>query len=94
MLLNSADVFFTMLALEKGAVEFNPVMGEVLKLGSFHFLFYKLIIANVLIVFIGLVGRRYPTGRIGLSIAVCAYTLLTCYHLLNLSLVYLTGSKF
>ena len=92
MVFQSADAFFTILALNKGATEFNFVMNELLKFGFVYFLFYKLIVTNLLILFIGLVGRRYETGRIGLSIAVLAYTILTCYHLLTLSLAYLTAS--
>ena len=92
MLFNSADTFFTVLALEKGATEFNVLMAFILELSMLHFLFVKLIIVNIMILFVGLIGRRYPLGRMGLSIAVSAYALLTCYHLVNLSLLYLTGN--
>jgi hypothetical protein len=92
MLFQSADAFFTVVALSNGAIESNLAMNELLKWGFSYFLFYKLIAANLMILFIGFVGRRYLVGRIGLSFVVSVYALLTCYHLVTLGTVFLIGS--
>jgi len=92
MLLNSADAFFTSLAIDYGVAEANPVMAAILKLGITWFLFNKLIIVNLLILFVGLIGKDYRIGRMGMVLVSCVYTLLTMYHLVNLSHLYMTGN--
>ena len=84
MLLNSADAFFTSLALDFGVAEANPIMAATLKLGMTWFLFNKLIIVNLLILFLGSIGKDYHVGRRGLVFVACIYTVLTLYHMINL----------
>jgi hypothetical protein len=91
ILLNSADTFFTTVALGHGVEEFNPFVAAVLNLGLIWFVFNKLILINLMILFVGLVGRDYRVGRIGMVIAAWTYTLLTIYHMVNLSLLFMTG---
>jgi hypothetical protein len=92
VLFNSVDVLFTIVALKGGATEVNIVMEQVLALGVPQFLFVKLVVVNLMILFVGSIGRRYVVGRMGLSIVVVVYALLTCYHLVNLGLPCMTGS--
>lgn len=92
VLLNSADAVFTSLAIDLGVAEANPVMAAILKLGMTWFLFNKLIVVNLMIMFLGLVGRDYSIGRIGMVMVTCIYSLLSIYHLANLSHLLLTGN--
>ena len=92
MLLNSADTFFTSLALDYGASELNPIMAATLQVGMSCFLFSKLIVANLLILFVGLVGRKYSIGRNGMMFLCFVYSLLCVYHLLNLSHLAMIGT--
>jgi len=91
MLFNSVDAYCTLVALDNGAEEMNAIMAHALAKGILYFLFIKLLVVNVLILFVGVIGQHYRVGRIGLNIAVWAYALLTCYHLLNLSLTFGTS---
>lgn len=91
MLLNSADAFFTSLALDFGVAEANPIMAATLKVGMTCFLFNKLIVVNLLILFLGLIGKNYYVGRKGIVFVACVYTLLTIYHMVNLSQLLMTG---
>ena len=91
MLFNSVDTFCTLVAIDNGATEFNIIMAAVLAYGVLYFLFVKLIAVNMLILFVGLVGQRYWVGRMGLSVVVWIYALLTCYHFINLSRPFLTA---
>lgn len=90
LLLNSADAFFTSLAIDLGVAEANPIMASVLKLGMTWFLFYKLVIVDMLILFVGLIGRNYIIGRMGMGLMACTYSLLIIYHIV--SLLFLIGS--
>ena len=91
VLLNSADAFLTSFALDIGATEFNPIVAQVLGHGMTAFLFFKLVMVNSMIVFAGFFGYSYPVGRIGLKVASWVYSLLTLWHVVNLSQLFVTG---
>ena len=91
ILLNSADTVFTSLALDMGLKELNPLMATILEYGMTWFLFSKLIIVNSMILFVGLIGRNYYIGRMGMVLVSCAYSALIFYHVANLSHLLLIG---
>ena len=92
ILLNSADTLFTSLALTQGVSEFNPIMAAVLNVGMGWFIFNKLVLINVLILFLGYSGRAFRIGQLGILVTTCTYTILAIYHLINLSLLTLTSN--
>ena len=91
VLLNAADTFFTSWALNLGAPEGNPIVASVIGSGMTWFLFYKLILVNSMIVFAGYFSQYYSIGRIGLRVSACAYSILIFYHMVSLSLLFMTG---
>lgn len=91
VLLNSADTFLTSLALDLGATEFNPIVAVVLNEGMTWFLFYKLILTNLMIVFVGFFSQKHHISEVGLRIGACVYSILTLWHLGNLVLMFTTG---
>lgn len=88
---NSADAFFTYLAIAQGCTELNPVMAFVLKGGMVWFLFTKLIVTNSMILFVGIVGTNYKVGKIGVVLVTWLYGLLSLYHLVNLAPLFMRG---
>jgi hypothetical protein len=91
VLLNCADAVFTSLAIDLGVDEANPVMATVLKFGMTWFLFNKIIIINLMVLFVGLIGRKYPIGRMGMALIASVYTILTIYHMGNLCHLFMIG---
>ena len=79
-LLNLADTFFTIVHLQGGGVEFNPVAEQMLLAGRASFVVTKgLVIGLALLVLT--IHKNYPVARLGLKVAAAAYTLLVVYHL-------------
>ncbi len=79
-LLNLFDTFFTIVHLQHGGVEFNPVAEQMLLSGRASFVISKgLVIGLALLVLT--IHKNYPIARVGLKIAAAAYTLLVAYHL-------------
>jgi hypothetical protein len=91
VLLNCADAVFTSLAIDLGVDEANPVMATVLKFGMTWFLFNKIIIINLMVLFVGLIGRNYRVGRLGIALIAYVYTFLTIYHMGNLCHLFMIG---
>jgi hypothetical protein len=79
-LMNVADSFFTLVHLQQGGVEANPVAEALLLTGRAPFVLLKSgLIALALLVLC--VHKNFQLARIGLWIAAGAYTLLFLYHL-------------
>lgn len=90
---NTADALFTVFALGGGAIEMNPIVGLVLNMGLPWFLFYKLVIVNLLVVFVAL-QRKYSLSGMGLKLVAWAYFLITLWHVTNLQAAWMTDSEF
>ena len=79
-LMNIGDSFFTLVHLQAGGVEVNPLAAALLKPGRFGFVFSKaLLIAGALLVLA--LHKNFQLARLGLWLATTAYTLLVGYHL-------------
>lgn len=79
-LLNAADSFFTIVHLQNGGSEANPIAGVLLLTGRVHFVWLKSgIISMALLVLC--VHKNFGLARIGLWTAAGAYTMLLAYHI-------------
>lgn len=79
-LMNVADSFFTLIHLQNGGSEVNPVAGALLATGLPWFVLLKSgLIAVALLVLC--LHKNFHLARIGLWVAATAYTLLLLYHL-------------
>jgi len=95
VLLNSADAWFTVYALNGGASEINPLVDLVLSSGFVWFLFFKLVVVNLLIVMVALYGKKYPlVCRVGLTLVAWVYSLIVLWHVTNLGVSLKTDNGF
>ncbi|MCK6446340.1 MAG: DUF5658 family protein [Planctomycetes bacterium] len=79
-LMNAADSFFTLVHIQAGGIELNPVAGAMLGFGRFGFVVAKgALITLPLIVLCQ--HKNFSIARAGLWLASGAYTLLLAYHL-------------
>jgi hypothetical protein len=79
-LMNVADSFFTLIHLQHGASEVNPIAGVLLLFGRSSFVFWKSsLIALALLVLC--VHKNFHVARYGLWAATLCYTLLLAYHI-------------
>jgi hypothetical protein len=79
-LMNVGDSYFTLVHLQSGGVELNPVAAALLGTGRMGFVFVKsFLIALALCVLA--IHKNFYLARIGLWIAAGSYTLLFAYHL-------------
>lgn len=79
-LLNAADSFFTIIHLQNGGTEANPIANYLLMTGRIHFVWLKSgIISLALIVLC--VHKNFGLARIGLWTSAGAYTMLLAYHI-------------
>ena len=79
-LMNTGDSFFTLVHLQNGGVEVNPVAGMLLETGRTGFVVLKsTVIAAALCVLC--IHKNFHLARVGLWAAAGGYTLLTIYHL-------------
>jgi hypothetical protein len=81
VLMNVADSFFTLVHLQNGGVEANPMAKILLETGREAFVFWKSGLIGLALVVLT-VHKNFPLARIGLWVSAGAYTLLLCYHLL------------
>lgn len=80
-LMNVGDSFFTLVHLQNGGSEVNPVAGMLLNTGRTGFVVLKSsVIALSLCVLC--IHKNFYLARVGLWTAALAYTLLCVYHLL------------
>lgn len=79
-LMNSCDSFFTLLHIQAGGVEMNPVAGMLLGYGREGFVVLKGALITLPLVIL-CQHKNFALARLGLFIASTAYTLLLGYHL-------------
>jgi hypothetical protein len=80
-LMNVGDSFFTLVHLQAGGVELNPVAKLLLTTGRWNFVFVKSILIGLALVVLA-VHKNFHLARIGLWTAAGTYTCLVAYHLL------------
>ena len=78
--LNLIDLFCTLWALRRGAVELNPLMRSVTVM-----VVYKLVVVGLLTAWLS--RRREWIARLGLRVCTAVYAVLACYHLVCLILI-------
>jgi hypothetical protein len=79
--MNVGDSFFTLVHLQAGGVELNPVAKVLLETGRWNFVFVKSVLIGLALVVLS-VHKNFPLARIGLWTAAATYTGLVGYHLL------------
>lgn len=79
-LMNIGDSFFTLVHLQAGGVEVNPVAAEMLKTGRFGFVFIKAVMIGAALMVLTL-HKNFQLARVGLWLSTAAYTALVIYHL-------------
>jgi hypothetical protein len=80
-LMNAGDCFFTLVHLQAGGTEVNPIAAMLLGTGRFGFVVWKsLLIGLALLVLVQ--HKNFTLARFGLWTACGGYTLLFLYHLL------------
>lgn len=88
MLLSCADAFFTLLLLDRGAIEVNPVMAYAIDQGTLTFTISKLLLTGIGILMLVFLSRsrlfnRVRTGLF-LTLFFSAYACLVCYQVVLL----------
>ncbi|MBI5434497.1 MAG: hypothetical protein HZA52_16805 [Planctomycetes bacterium] len=78
--MNSADSFFTLVHLQNGGIELNPVAGAMLGLGRLGFVTMKGTLITIPLLVL-CQHKNFAIARAGLWLASGAYTLLLAYHL-------------
>jgi hypothetical protein len=78
--MNSADSFFTLVHIQNGGVELNPVAGSMLSLGRIGFVVTKGVLITIPLIVL-CQHKNFSIARAGLWVAGGAYTLLLAYHL-------------
>ncbi|MFN0243393.1 MAG: DUF5658 family protein [Planctomycetota bacterium] len=79
-LMNVADSFFTLVHLQSGGTEMNPVADMLLLAGRTEFVVLKSALIGLALLVL-CVHKNFALARIGLWVAAGAYTLLCAYHL-------------
>ena len=77
--MNVGDAFFTMLWLDRGGKEANPVMDFFLDIGPGAFLIQKCIVVGAWLVVL-LVHKNFRFARIGLYVSLVVYAVLMLIH--------------
>lgn len=79
-MMNVGDSFFTLVHLQSGGIEVNPVADQLLKTGRFGFVFAKSVLVAVALLVLVL-HKNFWMARLGLWVAAVSYTVLNLYHL-------------
>lgn len=79
-LMNIGDSFFTLVHLQAGGVEVNPVAAAMLRTGRFGFVFIKALLIGLALLVLCL-HKNFQMARWGLWLSTAAYTALVIYHL-------------
>ena len=80
-LMNIGDSFFTLVHLQAGGVELNPVAKMLLATGRWNFVFVKSILIGLALIVLA-VHKNFHLARVGLWTAAGTYTCLVAYHLM------------
>lgn len=78
--MNLADSYFTLVHLQAGGVELNPVADALLKTGRIGFVLSKSVLIGVALVVL-CVHKNFWMARLGLVLSAGIYSLLVLYHL-------------
>lgn len=78
--MNCLDTYFTLLHLQAGGAEINPVADELLRTGRLGFVLSKTVLIGVALVVLT-VHKNFTLARLGVFGAAGIYTLLVGYHL-------------
>lgn len=80
-LMNVADSFFTLLHLQRGGIELNPVADMLLITGRRSFVLWKAALIGVALIVLCL-HKNFVLARLGMWASALTYTCLVGYHLL------------
>jgi Domain of unknown function (DUF5658) len=78
--MNLADSYFTLVHLQAGGVELNPVADALLRTGRIGFVLSKSVLIGVALVVL-CVHKNFLMARLGLFLSAAIYTALVAYHL-------------
>lgn len=78
--LNVADAFYTLVYLQRGGQEANPIVQQLLDLGMAPFVAVKCLVIGIAVCLL-CVCKNFRYAQLGLKIAVGSYSLLALYHL-------------
>jgi hypothetical protein len=79
-LMNTADSFFTIVHLQHGGQEVNPIAGALLVMGRAEFVLVKSAVISLALLVLCL-HKNFHLARLGMWLAAVAYTALLAYHL-------------
>ncbi len=79
-LMNAGDSVFTLVHLQSGGIELNPVADSLLQTGRLGFVALKALLMTAALLVLA-VHKNFSLARVGLWIAAGSYTLLNLYHL-------------
>ena len=80
VLMNVADSFFTIVHLQSGGTEVNPIADVLLRAGLTRFVIFKSALVGLALLVL-CVHKNFKIARIGIWTAAGAYTLLIAYHI-------------
>ncbi len=80
-LMNIGDSYFTLVHLQAGGIELNPVAEMLLQSGRVGFVLLKAVLIGVALVIL-VVHKNFFLARVGVWTAAGTYTALVLYHLL------------
>jgi len=78
--MNISDTFFTLVHLQNGGIELNPVAQLMLNTGREGFVLIKSVLIGTAILVLCL-HKNFVLARIGIVVAAASYTALNVYHL-------------
>lgn len=79
-LLNVADSYFTLVHLQAGGVELNPVADALLHSGRLGFVVWKSLLIGIALLVL-CIHKNFFLAKAGLMFSASAYTVLLLYHL-------------
>jgi len=79
-LMNIGDSFFTLVHLQAGGVEVNPIAAAMLRTGRLGFVLIKVALIGAALLVLTL-HKNFQLARWGLWVSTAAYTTLVVYHL-------------
>ena len=88
--LNVADAFLTLVFLQEGGAEANPLMDKVVQLGENAFLFEKLFVGGIWI-FVLTIFNKFRVARYGVYMLFSSYGAVLVYHFYLRSVIHTIG---
>ena len=78
--MNIGDSYFTLVHLQAGGIELNPVAAKLLTYGRLEFVLVKSLLIGVALLVLA-IHKNFALARVGIWISAGTYTLLVAYHL-------------